>query len=98
MKFDFVIGNPPYQESSVGDKKSDASIYNFFMDASYKIADKVELITPARFLFNNGNTSKSWNEKMLKDKHFKVLHYEQDSSKVFANTDIKGGIAINNIK
>ncbi len=31
---------------------------------------------------------------MLSDKHFKVLKYEQDSSKVFTNTDIKGGVAI----
>lgn len=31
---------------------------------------------------------------MLTDPHLKVLHYEQDSSKVFSNTDIKGGIAI----
>lgn len=31
---------------------------------------------------------------MLKDEHLKVVHYEQDSSKVFSNTDIKGGVAI----
>ena len=31
---------------------------------------------------------------MLSDEHFKVLYYEQDSSKVFANTDIKGGVAV----
>lgn len=64
------------------------------MDAAYLIANKVELIHPARFLFNAGSTPKSWNEKMLNDPHFKVLYYEQDSSKVFSNTDIKGGIAV----
>lgn len=94
MKFDFVIGNPPYQDQSNGEKKADASIYNYFMDVSYKISDKVELITPARFLFNNGNTPTQWNNKMLSDIHFKVLYYEQDSSKVFSNTDIKGGVVI----
>lgn len=31
---------------------------------------------------------------MLNDPHFKVMHYEEDASKVFANTDIKGGVAI----
>jgi hypothetical protein len=64
------------------------------MDEAYKIASCVELITPARFLFNAGQTPKSWNEKMLNDKHFKVLQYEPNASKVFSNTEIKGGVAI----
>lgn len=94
MKFDFVIGNPPYQEKSFGEKISDISIYHLFMDSAYEISDRVELITPARFLFDNGNTPKQWNRKMLSDEHFKVLCFESDGKKFFANTDIKGGIAI----
>lgn len=90
--FDFSIGNPPFQKYL--NDTSDKPIYNEFMDASYKIADKVELIHPARFLFDAGKTPKEWNEKILNDEHFKVLKYEQNSSKVFANTDIKGGVAI----
>lgn len=94
--FDFVIGNPPYQEefSSDGNKTYAAPVYNKFMDAAAEVATGVELIHPARFLFNAGSTPKAWNEKMLNDAHFKVMHYEEDASKVFANTDIKGGIAI----
>ena len=92
MKFDFVIGNPPYQETLEG--TSDKPIYNQFMDEAFRLSDKVELITPARFLFNAGKTPKDWMKKMLNDEHFKVMYYEQDSSKVFANTDIKGGVAI----
>ena len=94
MKFDFVIGNPPYQDQSGGDKKADASVYNFFMEEAYKIGNKVELITPARFLFDNGNTPKPWNKKMLSDIHFKVLMFESDGSVFFPNNDIKGGVAI----
>ncbi len=95
MKFDFCIGNPPYQDETLGDNKGFAPpVYNKFMDAACDIAEKVELIHPARFLFNAGSTPKAWNEKMLNDTHFTVLEYEQDCSKVFANTDIKGGVAI----
>lgn len=94
MKFDYVIGNPPYQDQSNGNKKADESVYNYFMEAAYSISDKVELITPARFLFNNGNTPTQWNEKMLSDNHFKVLTYERDSSKIFSNIEIKGGVSI----
>lgn len=95
MKFDFVIGNPPYQDETIGDNKTFAPpIYNKFMDESYKVGNQVELIHPARFLFNAGNTPKQWNRKMLSDPHFKVLYYERASKKIFPNTDIKGGIAI----
>ena len=92
MKFDFIIGNPPYQEETEG--TSDTPVYNQFMDAAFSLADKVELITPARFLFNAGKTPKAWNGKMLKDEHFKVLDYEQDSSYFFRGTRITGGISI----
>lgn len=92
MKFDFVIGNPPYQETL--ENTSDKPVYNEFMNAAYETADAVELITPARFLFNAGKTSKAWNQKMLSDEYLKVLLYEPDSGKIFPNTDIKGGVAV----
>lgn len=92
VRFGAVIGNPPYQENSKD--TSDKPIYNYFMDISYNLSDFTCLITPARFLFNAGKTSKEWNTKMLKDKHFKVELYEQNSSKVFDGVDLKGGLVI----
>lgn len=95
MKFDYVIGNPPYQDESNGKMRNYAPpIYNLFLDAAYSVANSVELIHPARFLFDAGSTPKEWNHKMLNDPHLKILYYESDSTKVFVNTDIKGGIAI----
>ena len=91
MKFNVVIGNPPYQKEKKN--TSDNPVYHMFMNEAYKIADFVELITPARFLSNAGKTPKKWNEKMLNDEHFKVLKYEPLSGDVF-KTDIKGGVAI----
>lgn len=92
MKFDIIVGNPPYQQSR--EYTRDDSIYNYFYDLSKKIGEKYCLISPARFLFNAGNTNKNWNKEMLSDKHIKVEFYEQISSKLFPNTDIKGGVAI----
>lgn len=89
-KFYTVIGNPPYQETVEG--TSDKPIYNYFMDESYEVGEHVELITPSRFLFNAGKTPKAWNRKMLADPHLEVLRYEQDSSRIFPNTDIRGGV------
>lgn len=95
MKFDFVIGNPPYQDETLGDNKGFAPpVYHKFLEEAYKIANTVEMIHPARFLFNAGSTPKQWNEQMLQDPHLKVLYFEQDSGKVFSNTDIKGGVVI----
>lgn len=92
VKFDFIIGNPPYQGDNESSCKS--PVYNLFMDAAYQLGDVVELITPARFLFNAGQTPKEWNKKMLNDEHLKVLYYEPNGTKIFPNTDIKGGVVI----
>ena len=94
MKFDVIIGNPPYQEETASDSTRKPPIFNFFMDESYKCASKVELITPARFLFKAGYTPKIWDDKMLNDVHLKVAFYEPLSENVFRNTDIKGGVVI----
>lgn len=93
MKFDVVVGNPPYQEDS-GTSARDDALYNYFYDLAEKIGDKYILISPARFLFNAGSTPKAWNTKMLNDEHIKVVYYEQDSSKVFPHVGIAGGVVI----
>ncbi|HEL1584649.1 TPA: Eco57I restriction-modification methylase domain-containing protein [Streptococcus suis] len=91
MKFDVVIGNPPYQEEGGA---RDEPIYHYFIEESYKIGTKALLITPARFLFNAGQTPKNWNNKMLNDEQVKVVKYWLKSNEVFSATDIKGGVAI----
>lgn len=93
MRFEFAVGNPPYQEE-VANNGRQSPLYDKFMESAYKLADCVELITPARFLFDAGQTDKKWNKKMLNDEHLKPLMYEADGSKIFPNTDIKGGIVI----
>lgn len=94
MKFDVVIGNPPYNKKAIGTSTSDDPIYHMFMQEAYRLADKVILVTPGRFLFNAGKTPKAWNMKMLNDQHLKVPYFEYDSKEVFANILIPGGIAI----
>lgn len=93
MKFDFVIGNPPFNETTEVNNRSGA-LYPLFYDEAKTLTDKYLLISPARFLFNAGLTSKEWNKKMLSDPHLKVEYFNKVSGEVFANTDIKGGVAI----
>ena len=96
MKFDFIVGNPPYQVEGEGKGRNFAApMYHYFMDAAYALSDKVLLIHPARFLFDNGETPAAWNKKMLADKHFKVVDYSRAASTFFpGKIVIKGGVAI----
>ena len=91
-RFYAVIGNPPYQNKRYG--TSDESIYHHFMDGAFEVADKVELITPARFLFDTGDTPSKWNQKMLHDPHFQILDFDAKSERFFPNIDLKGGACI----
>jgi len=93
MKFDAVVGNPPYQVSTKGNNR-DVPIYHLFIEEAFKLGDRISLITPARFLFDAGQTPSAWNSKMLRDTHLRIVHYEPVSSKIFPNTDIKGGVVI----
>ncbi len=92
MKFNAVVGNPPYQEEGISTRK--APIYHLFYDISFKLSNKVTLITPGRFLFKAGQTPKEWMDKILEDKHFKVVRYFSKSTDVFPTVDIKGGVVI----
>ena len=94
MKFDFVIGNPPYQSEENKSNPKKEPIYPLFYDAVSEITSKYILISPARFLFNAGLTSKAWNRKMLSDVHLKVKEYFSKGEELFSDTDIKGGVAI----
>lgn len=94
VKFEAVVGNPPYQEEAPGKSTSDLPIFHIFIDISYSISDISSIIVPARFLSNAGGTPKNWNEKMLNDQHLCVKHYYPDSNSIFASTAIPGGVAI----
>ena len=93
MKFDAVVGNPPYQEN-IKNRGEQPPIYHLFYDLAEQLSDIVTLITPARFLFDAGKTPSDWNKKMLDSKHFSVVQYFSNSNDVFNNVSIKGGVCI----
>ena len=53
-KFDVIIGNPPFQDESIGNNSKAPSIYHLFMESSYKIGDVVEFYTKVNL--NNYST------------------------------------------
>jgi len=94
MRFDVVVGNPPYQGEQTGTNTQAPSLYNYFYELAERLSSRYCLISPARFLANQGTTPKAWNKKMLNDEHLAITYFNAKSSEVFTNTDIKGGVVV----
>ena len=95
MKFDFVIGNPPYQEMSKN--KMTRSIYPDFVRSSQAIGQIVSLVMPARWMSGeNGpyRETQHFMDEMLKGDHLQSFHLYPNSSDLFPNVDIKGGVCL----
>ena len=96
VNIEAIVGNPPYQINVADDSGREQlfPVYHIFIDCAARLSDYSILITPARFLSNAGKTPRDWNVARLNDKHFSVVKYYADSSQVFPNVSVKGGIAI----
>jgi hypothetical protein len=93
MKFTTIIGNPPYQEV-VKDNNLQSPVYYLFIDLVREMSRLSSLIHPGRFLFMAGRTPNAWNTKILDDANFHIIRSFANSSDLFPNVDIMGGIAI----
>ena len=93
MKFDAVVGNPPYQKTkSNGDY---LSCYHLFWDLGKNISDRVSLILPARFLNGAGSLPKNWMDTWETDIHSVSIKKWINSKKVFGKkVDIMGGVCV----
>lgn len=92
MKFDCVIGNPPYQVSDGGSGASSTPVYNKLIEATRKLDPEVmSFIIPAKW-YSGGKGLDKFREEMLTDKHISVLVDYSNSQDVFPNVDVAGGV------
>lgn len=92
MKFDAIIGNPPYMEMDGGAQASAKPIYNQFVDIAKKIEPRyISMIMPARW-YAGGRGLDQFRDDMLDDKRISVLHDFLNPEQVFPNTNIRGGL------
>lgn len=99
MKFNAVVGNPPYQEKKSSDKTINngafaSALYPSFIDLATNISfSYISLITPSRWMTRVGQgITDAWVDKMLYGNHFIKMHDYLDATECFDNVEIKGGV------
>lgn len=95
MKFNAVLGNPPYQADLKGDNKTYRDgLYPAFIDFAKAVSSIVLFIVPAKFLFNFSSKLQKWALPELQSHHMKVIEYFADCEQVFTKVGLRGGLAI----
>lgn len=93
MKFDVIVGNPPYQLSDGGGRDSGAiPLYNKFIQKAIEMNPKyISMIIPARW-YSGGKGLDEFRNNMLSDKRIEEIHDFPETSDCFPGINIRGGV------
>ena len=97
LKFDVIIGNPPYQLSvgnKGGNRSKAKSIYHLFMQSAMDLMPSyLVMITPSRWMTKTTEgIPKDWVDSQLASGHFRIIHDFEDPAECFPGISIMGGV------
>lgn len=97
MKFDVIIGNPPYQLSvgnDGGNSSKAKSIYHQFIETAIKLSPTyISMITPSRWMTKSTEgIPAEWVDEIISSNKFKIIHDFETSHICFPGISIEGGV------
>lgn len=92
MKFNAIVGNPPYQVMDGGNAASALPVYQYFVETAKLLSPNyTSIIIPAKW-YSGGRNLDEFRKNMLNDKRIAILHDVTDSRDLFPSADIAGGL------
>ena len=93
MKFDVIVGNPPYQLNDGGGSGSSAKpLYDKFVEQAKKLKPRfITMIMPSRWM-TGGKGLDGFRDTMIKDRSIQIMHDYMDASLCFSGVAIEGGV------
>lgn len=92
MKFDVIIGNPPYQMAGGGGGTNDTPLYNLFVEQARNLNPRyISMIIPSRWM-GGGRGLDEFRSGMLGDDRLRVLVDHENAKDLFPAVGINGGV------